>query len=487
MLAKSVAFGVAFLLPVLLVRRMSQTEFGLYKQVFLAANTMITILPLGFTMSAFYFLPREPSKRSQVVFNIAAFYLLAGAAAGLALILRPELLTALFGSPELTDYGPEIGAVVFFWMASSFFEMLALANGEAYLAAVFVAGAHLSRGLLLLTAVLWAGSLRSLLHAALLHGILLTAALWICLCSRFPGFWRRFDWGLMRAQLRYTLPLGAAGLVWMVQLDLHMYFVSHRYGAGAFAVYAVGCFQLPLVGIFQESIASVMIARVSELRRQTDIPGILSLTARMMRKMALLLFPLSLFFFVTRREIIVFLFTEQYLASVPVFAINLGMIPLGIVAVGYDAVIRAYPEHFPFLLAARVILVAFLLAGLWLGTEHFGLEGAIAAVVCANAVERVVVGLKMGRVLGASWRHLALFKDVGKIAAASLAAGAVAAVVREWAAGGDPFAVLLLCGIGFGAAYAVAVLLLGVLTSEERKAVRQEMEHASGWVAWSKG
>jgi len=48
--AKAVAFALGFALPLILVRSLSQTEFGLYKQVFLLLNTAITILPLGFAI-----------------------------------------------------------------------------------------------------------------------------------------------------------------------------------------------------------------------------------------------------------------------------------------------------------------------------------------------------------------------------------------------------------------------------------------------------
>ena len=61
MLALDVAL---LLLPLILVRQMSQTEFGLYKQAFLVAGTVVTIFPLGFAMSAFYFLPREAGDES---------------------------------------------------------------------------------------------------------------------------------------------------------------------------------------------------------------------------------------------------------------------------------------------------------------------------------------------------------------------------------------------------------------------------------------
>ena len=110
--------------------------------------------------------------------------------------------------------------------------------------------------------------------------------------SRFPGFWRGFEWGMMRTQLAYAMPLGLAGLLYTVQADLHNYFVSHRFGAAEFAVYSVGCFQLPLVGLLSESANSVMITRVSLLQRECESAEIKELMARVMRKLAVFFFPI---------------------------------------------------------------------------------------------------------------------------------------------------------------------------------------------------
>ena len=60
--AKTVGFAFAVALPLVLVRRMSQAEFGLYKQIFLVVATSMMILPLGFGMGAFHFLPRERAR-----------------------------------------------------------------------------------------------------------------------------------------------------------------------------------------------------------------------------------------------------------------------------------------------------------------------------------------------------------------------------------------------------------------------------------------
>src|SRR5260370_31827964 len=75
MFAKTVGFSFSVALPLLLVRRLDQVQFGLYKQVFLVVGTAVNLLPLAFSMSAFYYLPREPDKRPPTIFNIMSFTL----------------------------------------------------------------------------------------------------------------------------------------------------------------------------------------------------------------------------------------------------------------------------------------------------------------------------------------------------------------------------------------------------------------------------
>src|SRR5829696_3187045 len=82
LLAKTLAFMFAFALPVLLTRSLSQNEYGLFKQVFIII-TATSLLPLGFGLSAYYYLPRETDtkRRGQIILNILLFNLIMGAAA----------------------------------------------------------------------------------------------------------------------------------------------------------------------------------------------------------------------------------------------------------------------------------------------------------------------------------------------------------------------------------------------------------------------
>lgn len=474
MFAKTLGFAFTFLLPPLLVRRLSQTDYGLFKQMFLVVNTAMTVLPLGFGMSAYYFLPREDERRrAQVVLNILLFSAAVGAAGSLLLALCPGLLVGLFNDPAFADYAPVTGTLVFFWVVSSFLETVAVANQETRLSTALIIGAQLTKTLFMIAAALAFGSLRALAYASLLQAVLQTVVLLWYLETRFPGFRRSFDWSMMRTQLAYAMPLGFAGLLYTVQTDLHNYFVSHRFSPADFAVYSVGCLEIPLISLLRDSVNSVMLPRVSLLQKDGETREIVLLIARVMRKLAAVFFPVYALMMVVGREFIEFLFTPAYLASWPILAVNLTLLPFFVIVL--DPLARAYVEHRYYLLKLRAVMFFVLVGGLWFGVSRFGLLGAVGTVVLVSVFERLALLRKFARVLKVSRRDLSEFADVAKLAAASLAAACAALAVRALMSGFKPFYVLAACGVVFAAVYLSAVLLLRIVNEEEFGMVRARL------------
>src|SRR5262245_56139170 len=101
LVAKTVGFALTMALPLVLVRTLSQADFGLYKQAFLIVGTATTALPLGFGMSAFYFLPRERERHGSIVLHIVAVHALVGALAAAVPVVWPGALAAIVGSHAL--------------------------------------------------------------------------------------------------------------------------------------------------------------------------------------------------------------------------------------------------------------------------------------------------------------------------------------------------------------------------------------------------
>jgi O-antigen/teichoic acid export membrane protein len=453
--AKTVGFVFSIALPLLLVRRLDREQYGLFKQAFLVVTTAMIVLPLGVGMSAFYFLPREKTRRRETVLNIVLFHCAVGALACGALILYPSILTAIFHDARLAPYSAWIGVTILFWTTGAFLDMVPVANDEIRLASAFIVGIQASRALIFVGAVLWFGTLRSLLAAAILHGLVQTVVLVCYLESRFAGFWRAFDWRRLREQLSYAIPLGAAGILMMVQTDLHNYFVSNHFGPSWFAVYSLGTLQLPLMRLIQEATNSVLITRVSILEKRNESREIVLLLARAARKLAAVYFPAYIFLMVAGREFIRVLFTTRFADSWPIFAVNLTLLPLGIILL--DPLYRAFERERYFLLRLRLVLAAVLTVTLWLFTARIGLRGVIAVVVAIAATERAVMAIHFGRLLGVTARDIVLLRDVAKLALGALSAGAVAWMVRLLMARHGALLTLSGCGAAFSMVYLVVL------------------------------
>ena len=467
MMAKICAFCLAVAVPLLIVRRLSPFEYGLYKEAFQAISTAINVLPLGFGMTAYYFLPRYKERQAEVVFHVVLFCLFVGSLACLALAFFPGLLVLLFKEPSLAPYAPWVGGIIILSICGAFLEVVTVANREIRFASLCIISLQLSRTTFLLSAALFFGTVKALVVASLLQGIMQVAWLFGYLHSRFPGFWKRVDWGLLRAQFKYALPLGSVGLLYSVQNDLHNYFVSRTLGADIFAVYSVGCFDLPLIGLVSEAVASVLIIRVSELQHQNDTKEIIAVTARATRKLAAIFFPAYALLMVVAPEFITVLFTARYLPSVPVLRINLTLLAGSILFT--DPIIRAYPQHLPFLVKLRILLFAVLAGALWFATTRFGMIGAVTVTVAITLLERAITAIFFLRVLGFGKSDLAAFQDLRKLAVAAAIPAFVTVLVRLGMQGMRPFVVLLVCGLVFGAVYCVAILFLRVVTPEERE------------------
>ncbi len=432
LVAKVAGFALNTMLPLLVVRYLTQENVGVYRQAFLVASNAVLVLPLGFSMSAYYFLNRDPAKHPAAVFNILVFNFLMGAAAFLVLFLFPQALGSTFNSPELARLAPLIGVVIWLWIFSGFLETAALSLQEARLGAVFIVLSQLIKTALMIAAGVGFRTVDSLIYAAILLFALQSLVLVLYLHRRFPRFWASFDPGFFRRQMAYSLPYGLSVLLYVGQTDIHNYFVSHSFTAAEFAIYSVGCFQLPLIAMLYESVGAVMIPRMSRMQDEGKKREILEMSVRATQKLSFVYLPLFCYLMIVASEFITTLFTSAYAASAPIFRVNLVVLPLFSLVV--DPVTRAFPQAGRFLLKVRIGICVALLGVFWFGIGRLGLLDMISVVVAAILFEKLACLWISARMLEARAKDLALFKVTGKIALAAAGAAAIVSIVYAVAA-----------------------------------------------------
>ena len=464
MVAKTVGFTFDIALPLLLVRRLSQENLGLYKQVFLVVTMGMNVLPLGFGLSAYYFLPRERSRQGAVVANILVFYALSGLAAAVVLFAWPGVLPRLFNSAELAVYARPLGVVVLLWTVGSFLELVTVAMQDVRASTAFIVLTQTSKTALLVAAAIVGGTVGSLIAAAIVQGAVQIAVMAIYLQHRLPGFWHAFDRDLLRRQAAYALPLGLASILIQAQETLHHFFVSHAFGPAGYAIYAVGVFQLPLIGILRESAGAVILPRINQLESENNRHEILQLVANAARKLALVYLPLFAFLMVVGRQVVELLFTPRYGASWPIFAVSLLPLPLSVIVL--DPVLRAHEERF-FFLRLRVAVLVVVVTILATSAERLGLVGVIGVVVSATFFTWSVGAIRMARLLSARAADVVRFRPVGAIALAAFVAALACVGVRIGLAGERPYAVLAVAIPVYATVYGAALWLFGVVATDE--------------------
>ena len=463
--SKSVAYVLNLGVPLVLVRRMSREDYGTYLQAFQIITTAVSLLPLGFGLSAYYFLPREPEARGRIINNIVLVLAGLGGLALVAFSLFPENASRLTGNQVVSAYGVLIGLAIFFWVWSSFLETAVLANEEAVLAPVVVITSQVIRTSLMLTAALTAADLRSLLLASLTHGVLQSLFMVWYLSSRFPTFWKGFDVNLLKRQVVYASPYSLGALLWVLQSDMHAFFVSKQFGEDRFAIYRIASFQLPFVTLLTESINAVMIPRVVELQHAGRMEELRGLVARVVRLMAIAFIPLYLVLLLLSHEFITALFTMKYAESSLLFAVLLTVMPTNIVV--FDSVARAFPSLGTLTFRLRLVLVPTFVLALWIGTQTLDLLGIAVIIVLYTMVERVFLAVWTAQALQLRRADYRAMRDVGKVLLASAIAMVPAFAVKQAMSGLPPLLVLMVAGTVFYAAFIAAGFWVKLPTASE--------------------
>ena len=427
--ARLSALVLSFLLPFLLARRLSNTDFGLYKQAFQVLTTGVSLLGLQVSGGLYSFIPRFPEKKAQVALNAVVFYALIGGAVALWFTVWPQWIESAFhDGAMLTPVMPWIGLTICLWLVASAFESLMIADNDVRRAAVIAVVLQIIKTGFLLAAAFLSGSIRTMVLAAVAFGAVQCLFFALYLRRRYGKLWQPPDLALFRLQLANALPFGLGAFAFSWQYDLHNYFVGHYFSAADYGIYANGCFQLPLLLVLLDAMDTIMmpeIARLDQLGQRHEI-GQLWLQA--VRTMGLFFIPACVLMFVLRYELIVGLYTEKFAASVPIFAITL--LNTLLLFNFTTAVMRPLDDMKFFRTKLYLCLMPVTFVLLYGGVRFAGLIGVMAAVVSVRALDVAVTAYVLGKRLEMTSRDLLTLLPLVRTALACLPAALLVALLR---------------------------------------------------------
>jgi O-antigen/teichoic acid export membrane protein len=445
---------VAFAIPLVLARVFDQAEFGTYKQLFLIYATLFGLAQLGMAESLYYFVPRDRAAAGKFVANSILALAAIGVAAVAILTAGRWLIADWLTNTALAPHLPLLGWFVALMLTSAVFEIALLSRKNNGAAAWTFALSDIGRAACLTIPALLAWGLRGVMLGAVAFAAIRLAATLAAMVREF-GSELKPDWPVLRRQLAYALPFALAVGIEVLHINWHQYAVAARFDAAMFAIYAVGCLQVPVVDLIVTSTCNVMMVEMAAVQGR-DRHAARWLWHDTIGRLAFMIFPLAAFLVLMARPIIVLLFTPAYEASAPIFMLwSLTMLASVFVV---DGVLRVHAQT-KYLLAQNVahLLIVATLAGTFL--TLFGLAGAVLVTLLATVVVRSVAVIRISHLLqirlqdALPWRRLAT-------AASCAAIATVPAFVLVNSAAWPPVMALVVAAMAYGLTYSVLVYVV---------------------------
>ncbi len=442
------------LVPVVLARLLSPAQYGSFKQAFLIATTGAGFVQLGIYQSLYYFLPREPGGARAYLVQANAYLTAAGLVAGVLLYAAGGPIARMMHNPGLSRSLLPMALFCAFWTASVPLEHGLIAAGRLSRGGLAYVLSELTRVAVQVGAARRYGTVEAILWASAAFAIARTATSWIVALRSGRGpLWEK---ARLSAQWRYSLPFGAAALLMIPQQSLHQYVVSAWVTPARFAIYAVGCLQLPIVELLYTPISDLMILRIGEADRRGDADRARESFREAVASLSGIFLPAAAGLWALAPAALPFVFGARYADAVPIFRLSVASLVLASFPV--DGVLRARARK-RFFFWAQVGKLGLTALFVVVGLRALGLPGAVVGQVGAQALVVVLMLWESGRALGATTRALLPWRRLVAGSLPAVAAGLAAGMARPHLAHA-PVSQMALASVLFAAVWGLALLAL---------------------------
>lgn len=405
-------FGIIFsiLIPMYLGRKLSVATYGTYKQIMLVFWFSQVALNLGMDDSAYYFLRWDPKRFPLYSINALVFNLAATGLLWAAMVFFAGDIAHLVNNQELGRYMPLLGLLLLTTVSSMQIEGILIGMNRFNERLAVEIGMELLKSLSIICAFFFFNSIDAvLIMLSALMSVRLVATIVIILSykkkeslrfSEAPQF--------LISQLKFGLPLGISRILQNV-LNMENFFISSFFNLAQFTYYSVGCFENPLVNAARTSMYEITNIEMIDAMKHDGPKAAVKIWKNMSRKLFLIIIPFAIYMMLFAKEIIVLVFSEKYLPSVPFFIIfNLYLIAG---ALNPEPLFRASSKtHLALKLkfVGLILGISFLVLGAYFGGALWALVGKITGVFLMN-LAGLITGAKL---LDSQFLELFEWKDL---------------------------------------------------------------------------
>ena len=400
--ARVLTMLVQFVSPIFLVRILSPVDYGLYQEFILYAMLSVSFIEFSASSNLLYFVPRDSARERAYITGTAVLNLLFTAIGVAAIILFHGRL----GELTSWDITTPLLAYVITYVNLDFLEMYWIATRRTTNVLYYGLTLAVLRTLVVVLVAHYTQSVVSMVYALVAFQTAKCLFVGAYLLRKRLLLWK-VNWDVVRAQMRFIVPLGAAAVVLYFNNEISKVIVSAQLGAIALAMYSVGSRQIPFTGIIRASVSDVVFPEIVRLNT-TDPRHGLALWKRTNLIQTFLVAPIFFSAFFYADVIITTLFTAEYIKAVPIFRIYL-LLMLFKDSIEMGAPLRAMHRNRVFIYGNILSLAVNvgLLYGLFRVYPYYG---PAAAFVATTAALQVFLGSQIIRAYGVHFRELFLWR-----------------------------------------------------------------------------
>lgn len=299
-------FGIKFIIPLILVRCFSQSDYGVYQKYITSLLFFTTYFSLGLDQSIIYFVTPKEDKNNVSLFTynfvVLSWSVLLFGLIQLVHILFPEL----WYFPETISFSITVALLVF--NLSSEFVFIALNKYKSYF--VFSLVNSIVRVSLLIAFLLLELSLNSVYRFLLWFEIIKFSWYVVYSLKRTCRLDMKIKLRHIKEVIKYSFTMHLANLIGSTGRGIERYLFLGILSANEFAMYGVAMFRIPFLDIVRGSFGSVLNA---DLKQGTRTDG------SIFTSLAIIVYPSVAFAFINAHQIIEILFTVSYLDVVPLY------------------------------------------------------------------------------------------------------------------------------------------------------------------------
>lgn len=305
-----------FIMPVVLVRIMSQEDYGLTSQFLTLYTSIYTIAALGIHTNIFYFCPSAGKEKSdKYVANTLILLIVFGMLCGILLFI-PPITNLVFGDSELGHHSDLIILSVALATIMNIVSPISTIRQDKW-------------GALLFPGFIAFGRIGAIMCSVLMFRDIHQMFLWLfifqCVISLTIIFYAKKETklkcniGMMKEQLIYSLPFGIAVALQLFSNYFDKFVCIRFLSPAEYAIYGAAFLSIPGITQIYDSLCQVNIVNMSNSFRQGRVSDIIPQYANFVIKTLSFSVPLILVVALYAEEIMSFLYTPAYQTAAPFF------------------------------------------------------------------------------------------------------------------------------------------------------------------------